>query len=39
MTDKTLNKYANELVDAFLNNKIISPIPKNIQRNYLKHKN
>ena len=28
MTDKTLNKYANRLVDAFLNNKIISPIPK-----------
>ena len=28
MIDKKLNKYANRLVDAFLNNKIISPIPK-----------
>ena len=27
MTSKNLNKYANNLVDAFLNNKIISPIP------------
>ena len=28
MTDKNLNKYANRLVNAFLNNKIISPLPK-----------
>ncbi len=28
MTDKNLNKYANRLVYAFLNNKIISPLPK-----------
>ena len=27
MTDKTLNKYANRLVSAFLKNKIISPLP------------
>jgi|TARA_B110000211_G_scaffold224014_1_gene274602 2-keto-4-pentenoate hydratase len=27
MTSKNLNKYADKLVDAFLNNKIISPIP------------
>jgi 2-keto-4-pentenoate hydratase len=27
MTNKNLNKYANRLVSAFLNNKIISPIP------------
>jgi 2-keto-4-pentenoate hydratase len=27
MTDKNLNKYANRLVNAFLKNKIISPIP------------
>ena len=27
MTKKNLNKYANRLVDAFLKNKIISPIP------------
>tara|TARA_B100000963_G_C22583683_1_gene652037 strand:+ start:401 stop:1177 length:777 start_codon:yes stop_codon:yes gene_type:complete len=27
MTDKNLNKYANRLVDAFLKNKIISPLP------------
>ena len=28
MTDKNLNKYANRLVNAFLKNKIISPLPK-----------
>lgn len=28
MTDKNLNKYANKLVNAFLKNKIISPLPK-----------
>jgi len=28
MTDKTFNKYANRLVNAFLKNKIISPLPK-----------
>ena len=28
MKNKNLNKYANKLVDAFLNNKIISPLPK-----------
>ena len=28
MIDKDLNKYANKLVNAFLKNKIISPIPK-----------
>ena len=27
MTDKNLNKYANSLVNAFLKNKIISPLP------------
>jgi len=27
MTDKNLNKYANRLVNAFLKNKIISPLP------------
>jgi len=27
MTNKNLNKYANRLVNAFLNNKIISPLP------------
>jgi|TARA_B110000211_G_scaffold187823_1_gene213438 2-keto-4-pentenoate hydratase len=27
MTDKNLNKYANKLVNAFLKNKIINPIP------------
>ena len=27
MIDKNLNKYANKLVDAFLKNKIISPLP------------
>tara|TARA_B100001057_G_scaffold121582_1_gene120350 strand:+ start:1342 stop:2118 length:777 start_codon:yes stop_codon:yes gene_type:complete len=27
MTNKSLNKYANKLVHAFLNNKIISPLP------------
>ena len=27
MTDKNLNKYANKLVNAFLKNKIISPLP------------
>ena len=27
MTNKNLNKYANKLVNAFLNNKIISPLP------------
>ena len=27
MSDKNLNKYANKLVDAFLNDKIISPLP------------
>ena len=28
MIDKDLNKYANRIVNAFLNNKIISPLPK-----------
>ena len=28
MTNKNLNKYANRLVNAFLKNKIISPLPK-----------
>ena len=28
MIDKNLNKYANKLVNAFLKNKIIAPIPK-----------
>ena len=28
MSDKNLNKYANRLVNAFLKNKIISPLPK-----------
>ena len=27
MTDKNLNKYAKKIVNAFLNNKIISPLP------------
>jgi hypothetical protein len=27
MIDKNLNKYANKIVDAFLKNKIISPLP------------
>ena len=27
MKNKDLNKYANKLVNAFLNNKIISPLP------------
>ncbi len=27
MINKTLNRYANRLVNAFLNNKIISPLP------------
>ena len=27
MKDKNLNKYANRLVNAFLKNKIISPLP------------
>ena len=27
MVDKNLNKYANRLVNAFLKNKIISPLP------------
>ena len=27
MIDKNLNKYANKLVNAFLKNKIISPLP------------
>ena len=27
MIDKNLNKYANRLVNAFLKNKIISPLP------------
>ena len=32
MKNKNLNKYANKLVDAFLNNKIISPIPNKYTR-------
>ena len=28
MINKNLNKYANRLVNAFLKNKIISPIPQ-----------
>ena len=32
MTDKNLNKYANRLVNAFLKNKIISPLPKKITK-------
>ena len=28
MINKSLNKYADRIVDAFLNNKIISPLPK-----------
>ena len=39
MTNKNLNKYANKLVNAFLKNKIISPLPKNIQKKFLKLKN
>ena len=27
MVKKSLNKYANRIVDAFLKNKIISPLP------------
>ena len=27
MINKNLNRYANRLVNAFLNNKIISPLP------------
>ena len=27
MTNKNLNKYAKKIVNAFLNNKIISPLP------------
>ena len=34
MTDKNLNKYANRLVNAFLKNKIISPLPKNIRKRF-----
>ena len=33
MTDKNLNKYANRLVNAFLKNKIISPLPKKYTKN------
>ena len=29
MTNKNLNKYANKLVNAFLNDKIINPLPIN----------
>tara|TARA_X000000950_G_scaffold66142_1_gene81445 strand:+ start:400 stop:1179 length:780 start_codon:yes stop_codon:yes gene_type:complete len=33
--NKNLNKYADRLVKAFLNNKIISPIPKKYSRNII----
>ena len=32
MTDKNLNRYANKLVNAFLKNKIISPLPLKITK-------
>jgi 2-keto-4-pentenoate hydratase len=32
MTDKNLNRYANKLVNAFLKNKIISPLPQKITK-------
>ena len=39
MINKDLNKYANKLVNAFLKNKIISPIPSNYTKKFLKLKN
>ena len=39
MINKNLNKYANRLVNAFFKNKIISPLPQNIQKKFPKLKN
>ena len=33
MSNKNLHKYANRLVNAFLKNKIISPLPKKFTKN------
>ena len=35
MANKNLNKYANRLVNAFLNDKIISPLPKKYTKKLL----
>ena len=39
MIDKNLNKYANRLVNAFLKNKIISPLPTRYTKKLSKLKN
>ena len=38
MKNKKTNLIANKLVNAFLKNKIISPIPKNLPKNLLRLK-
>ena len=37
--NKNDKKYVNRIVNAFVKNKIISPLPVNIQKNYPKLKN
>ena len=39
MTNKNLNKYASRLVNAFLKNKIISPLPLRFTKKFLRPKN
>ena len=39
MIDKNLNKYANRLVNAFLKNKIISPLPTKYTKKLSKLRN
>ena len=39
MIDKNLNKYANRLVNAFLKNKIISPLPTKYTKKISKLRN
>ena len=39
MMNKNLNKYADRIVNAFLKNKIISPLPKKFTKKFLTLKN
>ena len=34
MVDKILNKYSDKMVNAFLNNKVISPLPEKYTKNF-----